>query len=69
MDEAVKSAVAGRYQNTGQVCMAAKRFIVEAAIADEFEARFSAAVQALTMGDPLDEKKLSRPDGALRSAR
>ncbi|WP_293649350.1 aldehyde dehydrogenase family protein, partial [uncultured Pantoea sp.] len=61
LDEAVKSAVAGRYQNTGQVCMAAKRFIVEAAIADEFEARFSAAVQALTMGDPLDEKNYLGP--------
>ncbi len=61
LDEAVKSAVAGRYQNTGQVCMAAKRFIVEASIAGEFEARFSAAVQALTMGDPLDEKNYLGP--------
>jgi len=61
LDEAVKSAVTGRYQNTGQVCMAAKRFIVEASIAEEFEARFSAAVQALTMGDPLDEKNYLGP--------
>ncbi|WP_312063227.1 aldehyde dehydrogenase family protein [Pantoea septica] len=61
LDEAVKSAVAGRYQNTGQVCMAAKRFIVEASIAGEFEARFSAAVKALTMGDPLDEKNYLGP--------
>ncbi|MDU2727321.1 aldehyde dehydrogenase family protein [Pantoea sp.] len=61
LDEAVKSAVTGRYQNTGQVCMAAKRFIVEASIAAEFEARFSAAVQALTMGDPLDEKNYLGP--------
>ncbi len=55
LDEAVKAAVAGRYQNTGQVCMAAKRFIIEAPVAAEFEARFSAAVQALKSGDPLDE--------------
>jgi len=61
LDEAVKSAVVGRYQNTGQVCMAAKRFIVEASIAAEFEARFSAAVQALTMGNPLDEKNYLGP--------
>jgi len=61
LDEAVKSAVTGRYQNTGQVCMAAKRFIVEAAIAEEFEVRFSAAVQALTMGDPLDENNYLGP--------
>lgn len=61
LDEAVKSAVTGRYQNTGQVCMAAKRFIVEAAVAEEFEARFSAAVQALTLGDPLDENTFLGP--------
>lgn len=61
LDDAVKSAVTGRYQNTGQVCMAAKRFIVEAAIAEEFEARFKAAVQALTMGDPLDENNYLGP--------
>ena len=61
LDEAVKSAVIGRFQNTGQVCMAAKRFIVEAPIAEEFEKRFTAAVQALTMGDPLDENTFLGP--------
>ncbi|WP_157799700.1 aldehyde dehydrogenase family protein, partial [Bacillus subtilis] len=40
---------------------AAKRFIVEAPIAEEFEKRFTAAVQALTMGDPLDEKTTLGP--------
>lgn len=61
LDEAVKAAVAGRYQNTGQVCMAAKRFIIEAPVAAEFEARFLAAVQALKMGDPLDEANYLGP--------
>lgn len=61
LDEAVKSAVQGRFQNTGQVCMAAKRFIVEESIAEAFEARFRVAVQALTMGDPLDEKNFLGP--------
>ncbi|ELP22755.1 Succinate-semialdehyde dehydrogenase, NAD [Pantoea agglomerans 299R] len=61
LDEAVKSAVIGRFQNTGQVCMAAKRFIIEAPIAEEFEKRFTAAVQALTMGDPLDENTFLGP--------
>ncbi|HHG8774024.1 TPA: succinate-semialdehyde dehydrogenase [Raoultella planticola] len=55
LDEAVKAAVIGRYQNTGQVCAAAKRFIVEAGIADAFSTRFVAAVEALKMGDPRDE--------------
>lgn len=61
LDEAVKSAVIGRFQNTGQVCMAAKRFIVEAPVAEAFEKRFTAAVQALTMGDPLDENTFLGP--------
>ncbi|MEG1211013.1 MAG: aldehyde dehydrogenase family protein, partial [Leclercia sp.] len=52
LDLAVKAAVAGRYQNTGQVCAAAKRFIVEAGIADEFSRRFVAATAALKMGAP-----------------
>lgn len=56
LDLAVKAAVAGRYQNTGQVCAAAKRFIVEEGIAGEFTERFVAAASALKMGDPLAEE-------------
>lgn len=55
LDEAVNAAVAGRYQNTGQVCAAAKRFIVEEGIAQAFSEKFVAAVQALRVGSPLDE--------------
>ena len=56
LDLAVKAAVAGRYQNTGQVCAAAKRFIIEEGIAAEFTSRFVAAASALKMGDPLNEE-------------
>ncbi|WP_049060008.1 aldehyde dehydrogenase family protein, partial [Klebsiella aerogenes] len=56
LDEAVKAAVIGRYQNSGQVCAASKRFIVEAGIADAFSKKFVAAVAALKMGDPRDEQ-------------
>lgn len=56
MDLAVKAAIAGRYQNTGQVCAAAKRFIVEEGIAREFTERFVAAAAALKMGNPFDEE-------------
>lgn len=59
LDEAVKAAVIGRYQNTGQVCAAAKRFIVEAGIAEAFTQKFVAAVAALKMGDPRDEQTTS----------
>lgn len=55
LDLAVNAAVAGRYQNTGQVCAAAKRFIVEAGVADAFTQRFVDAVKALKMGAPDEE--------------
>lgn len=53
--------VAGRYQNTGQVCAAAKRFIIEEGIASAFTERFVAAAAALKMGDPRDEENALGP--------
>ena len=53
LDEAVKAAVIGRYQNTGQVCAAAKRLIVEQGIVEEFTRKFVEATQKLAVGDPL----------------
>ncbi|WP_273908192.1 succinate-semialdehyde dehydrogenase [Enterobacter bugandensis] len=61
LDLAVKAAVAGRYQNTGQVCAAAKRFIVEEGIADTFTRRFVDAVSALKMGSPDEEENYLGP--------
>ncbi|UVM53412.1 aldehyde dehydrogenase family protein [Pseudomonas sp. B21-012] len=52
LDEAVKAAVIGRYQNTGQVCAAAKRLIVEQGVVEAFTRKFVEATQALVMGDP-----------------
>ncbi|MCT4703822.1 succinate-semialdehyde dehydrogenase [Enterobacteriaceae bacterium H20N1] len=52
LDEAVKAAVAGRFQNTGQVCAAAKRFIVEEGIAAAFTDKFLTATRQLKAGDP-----------------
>lgn len=43
-----------RNQNAGQSCIAAKRFIVDAAVGDEFERRFVEAVRALRVGDPFE---------------
>jgi len=54
-DEAVTTAVKARTINNGQSCIAAKRFIVAAEIYDEFERRFVETMQALRVGDPLDE--------------
>src|ERR1700704_726283 len=55
LDEAVSTAVKARIVNNGQSCIAAKRFIVHESIADDFEKRFVAAMEALKVGDPLDE--------------
>lgn len=61
LDLAVKAAVAGRYQNTGQVCAAAKRFIVEAGVADAFTEKFIAAAAALKLGAPDAEENYLGP--------
>ncbi|TGV64770.1 aldehyde dehydrogenase family protein, partial [Mesorhizobium sp. M2D.F.Ca.ET.160.01.1.1] len=51
LDAAVEAAVASRFQNTGQVCIAGKRSIVEDAVYDRCVAQFCQKVQALTIGD------------------
>ena len=55
LEQAVAGAVTSRFLNTGQSCIAAKRFIVVDAIADAFVRDFKVAVEALVTGDPLDE--------------
>ena len=54
IDLAVQTAVQARFQNTGQVCLAAKRFILEKPIAEAFTRKFVEAVKALTMGNPTE---------------
>jgi succinate-semialdehyde dehydrogenase/glutarate-semialdehyde dehydrogenase len=56
LDRAVATAVKARIVNSGQSCIAAKRFIVADAVYDRFEREFVAAMRALTVGDPLDRK-------------
>jgi succinate-semialdehyde dehydrogenase / glutarate-semialdehyde dehydrogenase len=55
LDEAVATAVKARIINNGQSCIAAKRFIVADAIANEFERKFVSKMEALKIGDPFDE--------------
>ena len=61
LDQTIPWAVWGRMYNAGQTCCAAKRFIVLDSIADQFLARFKTALQALTPGDPMDEKTTQGP--------
>jgi 5-carboxymethyl-2-hydroxymuconic-semialdehyde dehydrogenase len=51
LDLAVSHAV-GQYDNAGQVCLAGTRLLVDAAIADEFTARFVEMASKLRQGDP-----------------
>ena len=55
LQSAVVTGVKARTINNGQSCIAAKRFIVVDAIADEFEQRFVAGMRELKVGDPMDE--------------
>jgi succinate-semialdehyde dehydrogenase len=55
LDTAVDAAVTARFQNSGQVCIAAKRFILDRSIADDFTDRLAVAVKRLRIGNPLDE--------------
>ncbi len=55
LELAVEQAVASRFLNSGQSCIAAKRFILTPGIADAFVERFRDEVAELTVGDPMDE--------------
>jgi len=54
LDEAAQVAVTARFQNNGQSCIAAKRFIVVESVADAFEQKFVANTARLKVGDPLE---------------
>jgi succinate-semialdehyde dehydrogenase/glutarate-semialdehyde dehydrogenase len=53
---AAKAAVIGRFQNNGQSCIAAKRFIVLKEVEEAFISALLAEIEKLVVGDPLDEK-------------
>ncbi|MGK5694390.1 NADP-dependent succinic semialdehyde dehydrogenase [Streptomyces sp. URMC 128] len=55
IDRAAKVAVTARVQNTGQSCIAAKRFIVHTDVYDAFAERFAEGMKALKVGDPLSD--------------
>jgi succinate-semialdehyde dehydrogenase/glutarate-semialdehyde dehydrogenase len=66
LDLAARAGAVARWQNTGQSCIAAKRFIVVEDVAAEFERRFVDAAAALKVGDPLAAETqvgpMARPD-------
>ncbi|HAI47664.1 MAG TPA: succinate-semialdehyde dehydrogenase [Stenotrophomonas sp.] len=61
LDKTVAAAVKSRFDNSGQTCIAAKRFIVVDAIADAFVEKFVAAAAQRVYGDPQDENTTLAP--------
>jgi succinate-semialdehyde dehydrogenase/glutarate-semialdehyde dehydrogenase len=61
LDKAVTWAVWAKMNNTGQCCVAGKRFIIVDGLADRFLAKFQTALAALKPGDPMDEKTTLAP--------
>lgn len=68
LDKAVEWGVWAKMNNTGQCCVAAKRFVIVEALADKFMAKFQSVLSALTPGDPMDAATTLGPmstEGAL----
>ncbi len=61
LDTAVKWGVWGRMNNTGECCVAAKRFVLHEKIADVFLDRFQKELEKLVPGDPMDPKTTLGP--------
>jgi len=68
LDSAVRSAVDARLDNTGQSCNAAKRFIVTDDLYDRFLEKFTAAMSAAKVGDPLADDTVLGPLSSLDAA-
>jgi succinate-semialdehyde dehydrogenase/glutarate-semialdehyde dehydrogenase len=56
LDLAAETAVNSRLINTGQSCIAAKRFMVEAPVAESFLVKMKALMEAKKTGDPLTDE-------------
>jgi succinate-semialdehyde dehydrogenase/glutarate-semialdehyde dehydrogenase len=55
LDAAVEGAIASKYRNSGQTCVCANRFLVQASVYDDFAARLTRAVDTLNVGPGVEE--------------
>ncbi len=70
LDQAVDGAILGRFENCGQVCIAAKRIFVQERVYPQFLEKFIEKAKALKIGDPLDKETQLGPlvsQGQLRN--
>jgi succinate-semialdehyde dehydrogenase/glutarate-semialdehyde dehydrogenase len=68
LDAVVEAATLARLDNTGQSCNAAKRFIVVDPLYDEFLAKFTAAMAASPLGDPMERGTVLGPLSSVEAA-
>src|SRR5438105_3019404 len=68
LDAVVAAATAARLDNTGQACNAAKRFIGEDGLYDEFLAKFATVMAASPLGDPMARGTVLGPLSSLEAA-
>ena len=61
LERAIEAAVFGKFLHQGQICMAVNRFIVDAAVYDDFVDQFSQRVRELKVGDPDDPQTMIGP--------
>jgi aldehyde dehydrogenase (NAD+) len=61
LEQTLDAAIFGRFLHQGQICMSANRFIIDAAIYDEFAQRFAERARAVKCGDPADDDTLVGP--------
>lgn len=66
LDEAAKISAHGIFRNSGQVCVAGSRLLIERSIHDAFVEKLKAHAEAMKVGDPLDPKTSA---GAINSQR
>ncbi|MTV81228.1 aldehyde dehydrogenase family protein [Secundilactobacillus folii] len=61
VDQAVKDGATSRLRNAGQVCTSAKRFIVQAAVAETFIRKMTRVFESQVMGDPMADTTTIAP--------
>jgi len=61
LNRAIDGAILGRFENCGQVCIAAKRILLHKKIYSQFLEKFTEKAQALRVGNPLDSQTQMGP--------
>ena len=61
VDKAVAGAIASKYRNSGQTCVCVNRFLVQDGVYDEFASKLTAAVEAMKVGNGVEEGVVQGP--------